>query len=167
MQNKNLWIAVIAVAIIAIGGYFYPKAVAFVGGITNYDTVSASGIQIGSGCNNGFGVCTGTLVSRVNTGFCNIQANSNTVTASTSKAVDCVNVAGTAPGTALSGITAGDKCFLQEATTTSPNSTSGLILLGASASSTSGFITANVFAYGTNFTWTALASSSWPYYCVN
>lgn len=108
----------------------------------------------------------GTVISRINTGFCTIQASGTTITASSTKTVDC-QASTTGTQSALTGVTAGDKCFLGEATT-SPTTGQGLSVVGASASSTSGYITANIANLtGGTFTWTSTASSSWPYYCVN
>lgn len=167
MKTIKEYSGLVALVAIVLGFFFLPSTSTLVGGTTNYDTISVSGLVVGSGCNQFGASCDGTTISRVNTGTCNIQAAGNTITASSTKTIDCAATAGTPPGTALTGVTAGDKCFLSQATSTAPTGTSGLIVLGASASSTSGFITANVLAFGGTFTWSAAASSSWPYYCVS
>ena len=107
----------------------------------------------------------GTALVRVNSGFCNVQSSTNTITASTTKAIDCGG--GTYAATALTGITAGDRVLLGQPTTTS-TVFGGLQILGASASTTQGFITLIVANNtGFTFTWTAAASTSWPYLVVN
>lgn len=130
-----------------------------VGGTTNYDTISVSGFQIGAGCNNGFGVCTGSLVSQANFGQCFIQAASQTIAASSTQTVDCQ--AGTAGiNSPLAGITAGGGVQVTLGTT-SPTLYEGLQIRNASASSTPGYITLNIYnGTGASFTWTAAASSS-------
>lgn len=106
---------------------------------------------------------TGTQVNRVNFGTCQIQASANTIAASTTATADCVLAAGTPPGTALTGITAGDIVSVTPSTTT-PTTYEGLQVHGASASSTPGYITVNLFnGTGATFTWTSAASTSLQY----
>lgn len=105
----------------------------------------------------------GDSATRINHGFCNIYADTS-IAASSTEVVDCG--AGSNGATALTGITAGDVCFINFATTT-PNTAQGLHVSGVSASSTSGFITLDVSNQtGAAFTWTAAASSSLPYLCI-
>lgn len=104
---------------------------------------------------------TGTQTSGANWGSCNILSSSNTISATTTATVDCAG--GTGNGTALAGITAGDNVTLQQGTTTS-TVWQGMTILGASASSTSGFITLKLYnSTGGTFTWTTAASSSFRY----
>lgn len=139
-----------------------PAAGKPLGGTTNYDTLSASALQVGSGCNNGFGTCTGTPLAQVNAGACSIQASSATIAASTTATVDCQ--AGTqGVDVPLAGITAGAGVQLTQGTTT-PTTYQGLDVLGASASTTAGYITLKLFnGTGATFTWTPTASSSFTY----
>lgn len=106
----------------------------------------------------------GTGHTRINSGTCNIHAGVNTISASSSVQVDCQS--GTGTQTALSNLpawAAGDKTFLSFASST-PTTIQGLIINGASASTTAGFITAIISNHtGTTFTWTALASSTLQY----
>lgn len=105
---------------------------------------------------------TGTDIVRMNTGFCNIRASAATIAASSTATVECNG--GTTSNVALTGVTAGDKVFLLPATTT-PTTFGGIRILGASASSTAGSITARIYnGTGTTFTWTAAASTSLQYW---
>ena len=106
----------------------------------------------------------GTEITRINTGFCNIRSASITISASSTQQVECQG--GTASQVALTGVTAGDKVFVFPATTT-PTTFGGLRILGASASSTAGSITMQVYnATGAAFTWTALSTTSLQYWVV-
>lgn len=68
------------------------------GGVTNYDTLASSGFQLGTNCNNGFGICLGTLKSSDNFGTTTLigtgGSNYYQITASTTKQFDftCTNV---------------------------------------------------------------------------
>ena len=125
---------------------------------TDGNVTADNGITVGT---------SGTSIERANYGTCDIFDVSTTITASSTNQVTCNGDGTTASGSTLTGITAGDICFLQAPTTT-PTTLSGLNLNGANASTTSGvihgFITNQT---GTTFTWTAAASSSWQYYCVD
>lgn len=103
----------------------------------------------------------GTPVSRLNTGFCNIRSHTTTIAASSTQTVECN--AGTGSNVALTGVTAGDTILIGMPTTT-PTTFGGLKVVGASASSTAGSITLILFnGTGGTFTWTAAASTSLPY----
>lgn len=103
MKTTSLWVALIAVAIIAIVGLFTPAAQQisqFVGGITNYDSVETAGLAVGSGCDNEGSTCTGTTVTQVLEGTCNpTQAAKGSHAATTSLQFFC----------AVSGVVAGDR----------------------------------------------------------
>ena len=125
------------------------------GGVTSASTTITT-LKIGQN---------GTALTRVNSGFCNIKTGVATIAASSSIAVDCGG--GSFGATALAGITVTDRVILGQPTTTpaiGANVGTGLQVLGASASTTAGFITVILFnGTGGIFTWTAAASSSWPY----
>lgn len=129
MDSILKWSGVVALVILAI--LFVPKlfSAQALGGATNYDTISASVLQIGSGCNSSFGTCTGTSVSQIVKGTCNL-IGAPTITATSSAAMDC----------AVSGVVAGDTVFFTQPTTT-PSTFEGWRVTSANASSTSGFIT--------------------------
>lgn len=102
---------------------------------------------------------TGTQVNRVNFGTCYVQASATTIAASSTATVDC-QASQTGGNTALTGITAGDTVIAQFASTT-PTTIDGIMINGASASTTAGFITMVVSNMtGTTFTWTAAASTT-------
>lgn len=117
--------------------------------------VFSGGIQMGT---------SGTNITRVNSGFCNIRSSALTVLGFAPQQVECNG--GTNSNVALTGVTAGDRCFLSEATTTNPAAGGSLFIQGVSASSTAGSLTVIVNnASTTAFTWTAVASTSWAYHC--
>ena len=102
---------------------------------------------------------TGTQVNRINFGTCYVQASATTIAASSTVTVDC-QASTSGANTALTGITAGDVVNVQFATTT-PTTYAGLQILGASASSTTGFITMKVENNtGATYTWTSAASTT-------
>lgn len=106
----------------------------------------------------------GTQVTGINTGFCNIYAYATTIAASSTGAVDCQT--GTASLSPLQGVAVNDVCFVGQATTT-PNTVNGLVFQG-SASTTNGYISMRVINNtGGTFTWTAAASTSIPYVCLD
>lgn len=169
MNNKSplpYYFSVLALVISIIIGALvlthFPTDKKIVGGTTNYDTIAASALQIGIGCNSGFGTCAGTVITAVNAGACSIQSSSQTIAASTTATVDCQ--AGTnGTQSPLPGITAGAGTQVTQGTTT-PTVFQGLTVLGASASSTPGYITLKIFnGTGASFSWTATASSSYTY----
>lgn len=76
-------------------------------GVTNYDTIKATGIAIGSGCADSYSTCTGSSITQMFTGTCSLVSNSS--------------IAATSTGTgtcSITGLTAGDKVFVSLATTT-------------------------------------------------
>lgn len=127
-KNKNLWIALIVVAIIAVAGVFTPVGQSVMnrlGGVTNYDEVDATAIKVG-GSN-------GSRVGPIIFGTCSNLIGNNSVTASTTKAFDC----------AVTGVVSGDTVVAIAASTT-PSGYLGMYIAGVSASTTSGFITIKV-----------------------
>ena len=179
MSNKNLTIGLIVVAIIAIIGVFTPVGQSLsasfgsVGGklIEQYDPYvrynggistalpfkTTSTMQIGSN---------GNMTNQLSFGSCTIYANANTIAASSTQQVAC-NGNTTGGITAIANIPANANCSLIEASSTATTG-SGLIVTGASASSTAGSIVAGLSNLtGTTFTWSATASSSaqWNYVC--
>lgn len=127
---KVLWVALIAVAIIALGGYIYPHHVTpTAGGVTNYDEVDTTALKVGGS--------SGSRVGPIITGTCAlILPGTNTATASTSISMDC----------AVTGVVSGDTVFASFATSSAITNTAALgwSVAGASASSTSGFITLRI-----------------------
>lgn len=137
-NSKGLIVAGIAL-VIAVIALFTPAVhqarLASVGGLTNYDTVGASGLQIGVGCNNSYSSCAGSLVSSILKGTGSIIGN-RSVTASTTAAFDI----------AVTGALSGDACFAMAASTT--QAYIGWDIIGCSASTTAGFITISVYNPG-------------------
>lgn len=123
------------------------------------------GVTFASTTMTGFKIAQdGTRVTGLNTGTCNIYADVS-IAATSTEAVDCGG--GALGQTALQGISAGDVCWIQQATSTTPV-LNGIDAIKANASSTSGFLTLGVSNLtGGTFTWTAAASSSWQYLCLD
>lgn len=145
-ENISLGLAVIAI-VIALTSVFHPKPSVVThsfGGVTNYDEVDATAIKIGGSSGTRVGpiiVSTGSLI-----------APSFTVAASTTVSMDI----------AVTGVVSGDTVFASFATSTTAGN--GWIVSGASASSTSGFVTLRVtnFTGASNIIPASLASST-PY----
>ena len=174
MNNATLlWGGVLVAVIIAIGGYAYPTAqqavVSSFGGITNYNSLETAGLAVGSGCDNEFSSCTGTTMTRINTGTCYIKPYATTIAASTTAIVDCQGRAAvgtiTGPTTALTGVSDGDFVVLTLSTSTARTGGvsigSGLSVVGASASTTAGYIQLVVNnGTGDTFTWPVTGAAS-------
>lgn len=132
------------------------QATYFVATNTTAKSTLAGGIKVGS---------SGTSISRVNAGFCTIHSTATSIGALASSTVSCQG-ATTGGLSALTGVAVGDVCSLGIATSTN---TGGIALrvVAASASSTQGYIHAVIGNTTTaSFTWSAAASSSWPYSCI-
>ena len=170
MNNKIIVGTLVAVAIIAIGGYFFPTVAPQVlpdfSGITNYDsvtitpTVSGEGLKVGTN---------GTAIGGIKAGACTIWAGATTIAASTTAQVVCQSATDGSLTSGLTGVTTDAICQLTMASSTNTTSNS-LIVAGVSASSTAGSIVARLSNLtGTTFTWTAAASSSsqWNYTCID
>lgn len=130
-SSTKIWVALIAVAIIALGGYAYPQVQARLGGVTNYDEVDATAIKIG-GTN-------GSRIGPVISGTCNLLGMDASATATTSSPYDC----------AVTGVVSGDTVIATLGTTslTANLVKNGWFIVGAKASSTSGFITIQIANY--------------------
>lgn len=120
----------------------------FSGAVTHSGTVSnTSTVTVGS---------SGTAMTRVNTGTCYIKAYAATIAASSTATVDCQATAVVDPSgaSALTGVTMGDSVALTLSTTTAGTLYMGLQVAGASASTTSGYITVRLTnMLGSTFTW--------------
>lgn len=99
-------VAVLAL-VISIGNSVGGNQSVSLGGTTNYDTVSATSLQVGSGCGDSYSTCTGTAITQILKGTCSLVSDTS--------------IAATSTGTgtcAISGLVAGDKVFVSLATTT-------------------------------------------------
>lgn len=163
MSNKNLTIGLVIAIIIAIAGVFLPKLGGAKFGDTNYGDLRVSRLTVGTTCGDGFSSqCFGTTVQGLNIGKCVIFPYATTIAASSTAVVDCqAGAVGTlAP---LTGVTANDNVQITLASTTSSVS-NGLVLTGASASTTNGYITLRVSNLtGATYTWAAAATTSISY----
>lgn len=131
--NLGIGIGLIAI-VIAIGAYFYPQAQTLLGGVTNYDTISASGLQVGSNCNNGFATCSSTTFANLigSRTTCVVKADGS-ITATTSGYAYC---------TGVTGVTSSDNVLAQFATSTANwvLGSDAFNIVSAKASTTAGAI---------------------------
>lgn len=99
---------------------------------------------------------TGTTFTRLNGGTCYIKAYATTIAASSTAQVDCQATAAVSANgiAALTGVTFGDSVIATLATSTAGTASNGLVITGASASSTAGYVTLYISNLtGTTFTW--------------
>lgn len=175
MDNKlSLRVVMIAIMIIAIGGYFFPQAQNLFGAVANrlphgyWDTADGyyvDGTAIIDGTGNLVIGSSGTSIDRINTGTCYIRPYAATIAASSTAKVDCqATAAWSASGvSALSGVSNGDNVVVTLGTTTVGTTFGGVVLAGASASTTAGFIELTLSNFtGAAFTWpvTGVASGT-------
>ncbi len=122
------------------------------------NSVFGGGITVGT---------SGTGVDRINTGTCNLFTGPGitSIGVYAKQALDCQATSGGASSTPLTGVTTNDVCFLGFATTTSADA-GFLKINGVNASSTPGYITANITnASSSAYTWASTATSSLRYTC--
>lgn len=113
----------------------------------------------------------GTTINNETFGFCYIKAYATTIAASSTGVVDCqANAAVSANGIApLTGVNSGDVVQIELSTSTSGTTFMGIDVIGASASSTNGYITLIVQnSTGATYTWpttgTATGTASYESY---
>lgn len=130
------------------------------GGYNSADPINTSALMSTTGT---FSVgSSGSTISQYNFGTCAIWG-AHTITASTTKTVDCATGAA---HTALTGITSTDNVMVQ-ATTSISSTYLGVRIVSAHASTTAGYITLQLYnGTGTTFTWTGTASSTIAYQAV-
>ena len=129
------------------GGYYSLLPISTTGGITNTGTWT-------QGTN-------GTAITRVNTGTCFIKAYSATISATSTAQVDCQATQNDSSAiSALAGVTYGDNVIATLGTSTA-GTLGGLVLEGAAASSTSGYLTLYIANLtGTTYTWSTTAAAT-------
>lgn len=114
----------------------------------------------------------GTSLAGIKTGSCTIWTPTATIAATTSAQVECQGATTGANISRISGITLDSSCTLTAASSSS-SLYGGIIVGNLSASSTSGTATSGtllarlVNLTGGTFTWSATASSSWKYTCLD
>lgn len=160
------------------GGMNTALPVQFSGGATLTGTLSQTGAATLSGSTtitSGLTVgAAGTPVTQVNKGTCILYQYVNTIAATSSITTDCVATTSSGKGTdgglvALAGIVVGDQVFATLSTSTSAlvATAGGLVLTGASASTTAGYITVTLTNLkGTTFTYPIGASSTVSYFTI-
>jgi hypothetical protein len=187
MNKLHEWINTGLILLVFVSGLVGGNQSASLGGVTNYDTVGASGLQLGANCNDSYKNCTpsvtynssgfsigsgstGTALTRVNTGTCYILPYAATIAASSTAVVDCQGTAAifntnTTLATALTGVTNGDNVIANFSTTTATTVSNGIVVTGAAASTTAGYITLTVSNLrGTTFTWPVTGSATGTVY---
>lgn len=145
-SQKGLWTALIAVAIIAIGGYFFPQVQQAFGGIT-------TGSAFPHGISVGLPATAPTNFATFKGGTCSLIMANFTIAASSSVATDC----------AVTGVVSTNLVEAWFASSTSNGA--GWIVTQSAASSTAGFITLHIVNNtGASAVIPALIASSTPYF---
>lgn len=179
IENKGLKVALVVVALIAIGAYFFPRAVELLGGSRFPNGLSADSTAPSAGQVRGTSFLatgsfslgsSGTSLSQINAGTCYLRPYAATQAATSTTNVDCQGTAAwSANGvSALTGVTYGDSCVVALATTTAGTTIGGLHIAGVTASTTQGFIGLNITnLQGTTLTWptSGSASGTAQYFC--
>lgn len=157
------WVAIVialiaCIAAFAVGGGTVPSQNAGENGTryphgltTGYSATAPGGVAPTDGKLT-IGV-SGLPIANLSQGTCYLQPYATTIAASSTATVDCQGfaaVGSTAPAaastSALTGVTLGDNILASFATSTSASTTApGLVILGASASTTAGYITLRVY----------------------
>lgn len=157
MKTQTKWVIASVVVVILLGWLFLGnKGKDFVGavncmgaGTTCFTNIGATGTLTVDGTTT-FG-SSGTAITKIIAPTnCTVIANANTISASSTKDVDCV----------ISGITASDT-FVAVATTSLSTTFGGVEIIASRASTTSGYATITLYnGTGGTFTWTGTASTS-------
>jgi len=145
--NKNAGAVALIAMVIAIGGYFYPQIsgsikVGTVSGETNYSSVGAAGLKLGPNCGDSFSSSGCQKIAQEKffgpvtaAASCQLITVGATVAASSTAAFDCP----------VTGVLSGDAVFAEQSTTTPSGTAQTWQVLGASASTTAGFVTLTVY----------------------
>jgi len=140
-MTKNIVVTVLVALVVSViaGLFFVGKSSQStsnenVGGLSEMD-IQAVSLKVGA---------TGTKINQANEGTCYFRPSAATIAATSSVKVTCQGTAAqSASGpSALAGVKSGDRVWVQMSTTTSgvSGAGSGLVLNGASASTTNGYI---------------------------
>lgn len=132
-NNRNLWIAVIVVAIIAVIGVFSPQVAKTFGSITtNLPSIGLADLSVGSTCGDGYTTCNGTDITGLIATSCNLIGTDGSQAASTTVAYDC----------AVTNLTSSYKVIAQLASSTGASASNpAYVITAAKASSTAGYAT--------------------------
>lgn len=160
MSNKTLTIGLVVAIVLAIGAYFFPQIQQKTGLFGSTDcqqtTCLTGGLRILTGTLESDGAfqigSAGALLTLVDAdNDCSLVGNV-TLAASSTASLDC----------SVSSVLSGDITFAQFATSTAP--VAGIQILGASASSTAGFLTLRVYnGTGASYLIPASVASSTQY----
>lgn len=152
-------IAFVVILVLVGGNQSDQKSPSSLGGSTSALWKAEGGIKVST---------TGTSITRVNTGTCNLLPDATTIAASSTALVTCQGGTDTTGQTALPGITSGDAIVMTLSSTTAAagktlggGTGGGLLLLGATASNTAGFIETIIQNNtGATYTWPVTGSAS-------
>lgn len=135
------------------GGYYSALPIQTTSTVTSVGMSSTGSSTVSGGFTIG---STGTQLSNVSAGTCYLAPSGASIAASTTVIVDCqktaaVSASGIAP---LVGVRSGDKVVATLSTTTAGTTYSGLDIIGASASTTNGYISLTLSNQtGAAYTW--------------
>lgn len=156
-------LAGVVVGALCVGFLVGKSGVAGVGGTTNFDAIALTegftntgATTLASTTATTFKVGqTGTQMNRSNRGICYIKAYATTIAASSTVKVDCQATALSSVSiSALPGIAVGDFVSVSLSTTTAGTTSNGIVLTGAAASTTNGYIELTLSNLtGATFTW--------------
>jgi hypothetical protein len=171
MNQKFTWgsiaISLLLSLVALVGGN--QSAPGLIGGVTNFDALETENLKVGVGCDNEGENCTGSSINGIINGSCTVWAPATTIAATSTQQIVCQSATNGSLSSGLTGVTADSICTLTMASSTN-TTVGGLVVGGASASSTAGNIVARLLNLtGTTFTWTDTASSSaqWRYSCFD
>lgn len=139
----------------------YDSAIRYNGGYNSQLPIKTSGSLTATG-GTVIG-STGTTLNNVTTGTCYMAPSGTTIAASSTGTVDCQATAAVSKSgeSALIGVQSGDHVVVTLSTTTASNTYLGLTVIGATASSTNGYITLLLSnETGQAYTWPTTGTAS-------
>lgn len=153
MKNLKGYIISAIVALLLIIGVnaVRPQQSSVIGGLSERD-VQAVSLKVGS---------TGTKINQTNYGTCKLLPDAATIAASTTARVTCQSGTATTGLTALTGVKSGDVIVMTLSSTTAGSTFEGLVLTGATASTTNGYIETRISNQtGDTYTWSTSGTAS-------
>ena len=157
-MNKNIVYGAIAITfivavlalVVGIGG----TAKHNVGAITtNLASLGLADLSVGSGCDSSYSSCTGSDLTKMLTGTCNLFGTSDALVAYTPKVASCL----------ATGVRSGDKIFVSLASTTNAGMVS---VLATAASSSNDYIAVVLDSATTTVTSITAVGTSTQYWVI-